>query len=87
MYYMTIAIEIYLHIQGEETVIKKWIKIIRSKGIFYLFKHLDFIFFFISSLFILFLMVYYHEWFLVFFISTVTASPSEADLLYKIHNQ
>jgi len=85
LYFMVVAIEIYLYLTNEKNIVYEWFKKIKNKGIFSLFKDPRFIIFFISSLLILFLMFTHLDWFLIFTNYLHTTEFSEADTLYKIH--
>ena len=85
LYYMVVAIEIYLYLTNEKNIVYEWCKKVKNEGVFSLFKDPKFIIFFISSLLILFLMFTHLDWFMMLMDHFHTTEPSEADILYKIH--
>ena len=86
LYYLVVAIEIYLFLTHEKNIVYDWYTKVKHEGVFSLFKDYRFVLFFIFSLFLLFLIVTHLEWFMMFFDHFKTPEPSEADLLYRIHN-
>lgn len=85
LYYLVVAIEIYLFLTHEKNIVYDWRKKVKHEGVFSLFKDYRFVLFFIFSLILLVLMITHLEWFTVLFKSFQTTEPSEADLLYRIH--